>query len=344
MKPCAMSKRQVGVGVAALCALLAEGRNFSRDELNAMLDKLAASPYPKVRMGPQATCYKMAMPQLERFEYVCKKCGSHTVYPENRLRIANMLARYRDEAASLRTFGLDITLDESALCRKCKSAKDLGIPTHGRIISEPTSKREKKSFFWKVGDEVAIKSYGSLYCQVRSVNFECWVNAKYISEDGVLLGSTVNVRTSPSLDGIVYAQFSKGGKLKRLPARSGDPNDWVRVGLPDSFRRFDFGDRVPTRFLGGFSYDEGKFATPSRLGKLAWVINGKCTVVQVDDAKILKAFLTGDKTWAGKFDEQTPVKNSLNRLRELLDPDYTAPKPVAGYVDADVDVGVEGDL
>ncbi len=76
MKPCAMSKRQVGVGVAALCALLAEGRNFSRDELNAMLDKLAASPYPKVRMGPQATCYVMAMPQLERFEYVCKKCGS----------------------------------------------------------------------------------------------------------------------------------------------------------------------------------------------------------------------------------------------------------------------------
>ena len=96
MKPCAMSKRQVGIGVAVLCALLAEGRNVRRDELNAMLDKLAASPYPKVRMGPQATCYVMAMPQLERFEYVCKKCGSHTVYPENRLRIANMLARYRE--------------------------------------------------------------------------------------------------------------------------------------------------------------------------------------------------------------------------------------------------------
>ena len=118
-----MGKRQVGVGVAALCALLAEGRNFSRVELNAMLDKLAASPCPKVHMGPQATCYAVAIPQLERFEHVCKKCGSHTVYPENRLRMANTLARYRDEAASLRTFGLAITLDESALCRKCKAAK-----------------------------------------------------------------------------------------------------------------------------------------------------------------------------------------------------------------------------
>ena len=332
------------VGVAALCALLAEGRNFSRVELNAMLDKLAASPCPKVRMGPQATCYVMAIPQLERFEHVCKKCGSHTVYPENRLRMANTLARYRDESASLRTIGLDITLDESALCRKCKSAKELDIPTHGRIVAESTSSRDRKSFFWKVGDEVEIKSYGSVYCQVRAVNLECWVNAKYISENGVLLGSAVNVRTSPSLGGRSYAQFCKGKKLKRLPARPGDPNDWVRVDLPDPFWMFDFGDRVPTRYLGGFSYDEGEFATPGRMDKLAWVINGKRTVVQVDDAKILKAFLTGNKIWNGKRDEQVPVKSSLNRLRELLDPDYTAPKPVAGYVDADVDVGVEGDL
>ena len=36
-------KTQIGVGLAALSALAAEGKNFDRDELNAMLDKLAAS-------------------------------------------------------------------------------------------------------------------------------------------------------------------------------------------------------------------------------------------------------------------------------------------------------------
>ena len=87
---------QIGIGIAALSALVVEGKDFNRAELNAMLDRLAASPEPKVRRGPQATCYKMAMPQPERFEYVCKKCGTHTVYPMNTRRMANTLARFRD--------------------------------------------------------------------------------------------------------------------------------------------------------------------------------------------------------------------------------------------------------
>ena len=52
-------KTQIEVGVAVLSALAAEGKNFDRDELNAMLDKLAASPEPKVKHGPtgQARAY-----------------------------------------------------------------------------------------------------------------------------------------------------------------------------------------------------------------------------------------------------------------------------------------------
>ena len=110
---------QIGIGIAALSALVVEGKDFNRAELNAMLDRLAASPEPKVRRGPQATCYKMAMPQPERFEYVCRNCGMHTVYPMNTRRMANTLARFRDDAASLRALGLDIALDESMLCQKC---------------------------------------------------------------------------------------------------------------------------------------------------------------------------------------------------------------------------------
>lgn len=82
---------QIGIGLAALSAIAVEGKDFNRDELNAMLDKLAASPEPKVRRGPQATCYTMAMPHPERFEYVCKKCGTHTARIRELLKLLDAL-------------------------------------------------------------------------------------------------------------------------------------------------------------------------------------------------------------------------------------------------------------
>jgi hypothetical protein len=236
---------QIGVGLAALSALAAEGKDFDRAELNAMLDKLAASPEPKVHRGPQATCYKMAMPQPERFEYVCKKCGTHTVYPENVNRMANTLARYRDDVAKLKALGLDIALDESVLCQKCSPTQDF-----------------------------------------------CWINAKYISETGELLGDNVNLRVEPKLESQVLGSVRKyRGPLKRLPAQQGDSKEWVRVESP-------------------FKADS--------IYKLAWVINGTKTTVQSYDAKILNAFLTGQDKWTRDFGEEVSVKGALPRLRELL--------------------------
>ena len=256
---------QIGIGIAALAALAAEGKDFNRTELNAMLDKLAASPEPKVRRGPQATCYRMAMPQPERFEYVCKKCGMHTVYPMNTRRMANTLARFRDDAASLRALGLDIALDESVLCQKCNPFTQ-----------------------------------------------ECWINAKYISETGELLGDNVNIRSAPRSDSQVLRTISRyelsvrkwsnlksghgveyeGARLKRLPARPGDPADWVRI------------DPI----ICGID----------RIEKLAWVINGKRTIVDRYDARIMRAFLTGREKWTRDFGEEVSVKESLPRLRKLL--------------------------
>ena len=40
-------KTELGVSVAVLAALAAHGKDFDRATLNAMLDKLAASPEPK---------------------------------------------------------------------------------------------------------------------------------------------------------------------------------------------------------------------------------------------------------------------------------------------------------
>ena len=71
-------KTQIGVGVAVLSALAAEGKDFDRTELNAMLDKLAASPEPKVRRGPAAMCYSVAIPRPAESVYKCPKCGAVT--------------------------------------------------------------------------------------------------------------------------------------------------------------------------------------------------------------------------------------------------------------------------
>ena len=238
-------KMKIGIGLAALSALAAKGKDFNREELNAMLDKLAASPEPKVRCGPQATCYKMAMPQPERFEYICKKCGMHTVYPENRNQMANTLARYRDEAAKLKALGLDISLDESVLCKKCNPTQEV-----------------------------------------------CWINAKYISETGEVLGDNVNLRAEPKQKSKTLGSVSKySTSLKRLPAQPGDPAEWVRVESP-------------------FKADN--------IYRLMWVINGKKTTVQSYDATILSAFLTGQQKWSRVHGEEVSVKDALPRLRELL--------------------------
>ena len=141
-------KMKIGVGLAALSALAAEGKDFNREELNAMLDQLAASPEPKSATLMMATCYVRAMPRPAGFEYVCKKCGNHTVYLENTRQMANVLARRRDEAASLRALGLDIALDETVLCQKCKSAEELGLPTAGTIVKRPDKGSEAEKFAW----------------------------------------------------------------------------------------------------------------------------------------------------------------------------------------------------
>ena len=93
-------KTELGISVAVLSALAAQGRDFDRAELNAMLDRLAASPEPKVRRGPMAMCYKMVMPDAEEVRFTCPKCGAVTRYESRRLK--NDLGRLRDAVSELR--------------------------------------------------------------------------------------------------------------------------------------------------------------------------------------------------------------------------------------------------
>ena len=333
---------RIGIGFAALSALAAEGKDFDRAELNAMLDKLAASPEPKSATWMMASCYVRVMPRPAGFEYVCKKCGNHTVYLENTRQMANVLARRRDEAASLKALGLDISVDESVLCQKCRSAKELGLPTAGTIVKRPDKGSEAERFAWHIGDKVRItEAYDSGWCRVLPASSNAWVSAEYISENGNILGDGVRIRLAPSLDATVLGSLYKAHPpLKRLPARPDDPVGWACVEWPPEDDHY-LGYSVKSRFIGDLSYDEKDFVAPCRIDKLAWIINGKRVVVNDDDAKILKAFLTGEKTIKDRFGRKTSLKGELRRLRKLLEPGES--DPLIRSFDAD-DVKVEVDI
>ena len=313
-----MKAKMTHIGLAALSALAAEGKDFSREELNAMLDKLAASPEPKTVSMMLASCYVRMMPRAVGFEYVCKACGTHTVYPKNIRSMANVLARRRDEAANLKALGLDIAVDESVLCQKCKSAEELGLPTAGTIVKRPDKGSEAEKFAWHIGDKVRItEAYDSGWCRVLPASSNAWVSAEYISEKGNILGDGVSIRLAPRSDATVLGSLYRAHPpLKRLPARPGDPADWVRVEWPPEDDGY-LGYSVKSRFIGDLSYDEKDFVAPCRIDKLAWIINGKRVVVNDDDAKILKAFLTGEKTIEDRFGRKTSLKGELRRLRKL---------------------------
>ncbi|MBQ2623750.1 MAG: hypothetical protein IJG18_01480 [Kiritimatiellae bacterium] len=324
-------KTQIGVGVAVLSALAAEGKDFDRDELNAMLDKLAASPEPEVRRGPMAMCYAPVIPRPVGFEYICKKCGTHTVYPKNLRFIESTLAHYRDESASLKALGLDITLDESVLCQKCKSEEELGIPKGlgvpiaGTIVGQILKDEARaKELGLANGDRVKIIGpfpLGSAY-YVLPKSKACWINAKYISESGEILGDGVNVRLGPSLDARVVCLVGKSGKpLKRLPAQPGDPAEWVRIEVQVEWfdKIADYGFPVLKSSLSDLAYGDGPSTNPDRIDKLAWVINGKRTIVEESDGELLKQFMKGEVYFRdGSDGESVSMKSQLPRLRELL--------------------------
>ncbi len=116
--------------------LARDGHKFDRAKLDAMLVKLSESPTLEVLDSPRAMCYSIRIAKLERFEYVCKACGTHTIYNKCWPSIRTKLPQCRQGVEVLCAKGLDISLDESPLCMKCRSAKELNIPTRCKIIKE----------------------------------------------------------------------------------------------------------------------------------------------------------------------------------------------------------------
>ena len=150
----------------------------------------------------------------------------------------------------------------------------------------------------------------------------------YAHSDGV------NIRSKPLYLGKVVTKVDKGIVLKRLPAKEGDPKEWVRVEpLPiwkmkeDAEWEMDYGTLVATKDIGGFSCDEAEGAASARFDRLAWVINGKRTIVRTYDARILKAFLTGKTIWKRECGMRFPASGSCWESRRSDDDPSVCRRP-----------------
>lgn len=92
--------------------------SLTKAQLKEMLARIEKSTAPPEKMG--AMCYDMAAPP-ERADYLCPKCGRKTVYVKSMaIMISQDLVSVRRMLLDVKKIAqLDISLDESALCKGC---------------------------------------------------------------------------------------------------------------------------------------------------------------------------------------------------------------------------------
>lgn len=116
-----MIKKTVCITTGIIAALAANAGDLSRADIDAKLKELADKPSP-TKLAPGATCYEVAMPP-NRIEYVCPTCGTKTILKNDTGWLLPNLESYRKQTEELRKLSLDIKIDESALCSKCRQGE-----------------------------------------------------------------------------------------------------------------------------------------------------------------------------------------------------------------------------
>ena len=227
---------------------------------------------------------KLAPPKLEDYTHVCKKCGGTTHYPKSYMEPRSTVEVLRDGCAKLRSLGLDITLDESVLCRHCVSADKLKIPRFATVARRP----EKSNL--RPGDQVEFLYFTNHewgWWRVVPKGNRVWINRKYIDDDGNILGNNVCIRLRPSTEGTWYSRVNKGTKVKVLEARQ----DWVAVEWHNPCP-----DMAPPSCFGEIEYGEGDDASLSRIvNRLEWIIKGRRSRANLNDMDLLLAYMRGQK-------------------------------------------------
>ena len=249
---------------------------------------------------------KLAPPKLEDYSHVCQKCGKTTHYPKSYTEPRSTVEGLRDGCAKLRSLGLDITLDESVLCRHCVSADKLKIPRFAMVVSRP----EKSNL--RPGDKVEYLYFPDpdwKWWSVVPKGNRVWVNRKYIDDEGNILGNNVCIRLRPSTEGTWYSHVNKGTKVKILEAQQ----DWVAVEWHNPWP-----DIVPPSCLGEIEYGEGEDASLSRIvNRLEWIIKERRSRANRNDMELLLAYMRGAKE-VRRGCIMSPIEEYKSRIDELI--------------------------
>ena len=249
---------------------------------------------------------KLAPPKLEDYTHVCKKCGGTTHYPKSYTEPRSTVGRLRDGCSKLRSLGLDVTLDESVLCRHCVSADKLKIPRFATVVMRP----EKSNL--RPGDKVEFLYFTDhewKWWRVVPRGNRVWVNRKYIDDVGNILGNNVCIRLRPSTEGTWYSHVNKGTKVKILEVRQ----EWVAVEWHNPWP-----DIAPPSCFGEIEYGEGEDASLSRIvNRLEWSIKGRRSRANLKDMELLLAYLRGAKNvQVGCL--MSPIEEYKSRIDELI--------------------------
>lgn len=253
---------------------------------------------------------KLAPPKIEDYTYVCKKCGGATHYPKSYTEPRSTVEGLRDGCAKLRSFGLDITLDESVLCRHCVLADKLKIPRFATVRCRP------EKTHWRKGDKVEVvvtERNKTDWWTVVPIGHRFWVNAKYIDANGNILGNNVCIRLRPDLHDSASGHADRNMKMRILPKASGDPVDWVPVEWIEAWST-----PCPSWCFENVEYGEGEDASLDRIFKhLEWTINGKRRRADLFHLRLLLAYMRGQKeVQIGCL--MCPIEDYKPRINELI--------------------------
>ena len=244
-------------------------------------------------------------PKLEDYTHVCKMCGYVTHYPKSYTKPRSMVERLRDGCAKLRSLGLDITLDESVLCRHCVSADKLKIPRFATVVGRADHSNRR------IGDKVEYlySRVGTSWWYVAPRGNRYWVNHRYIDDDGNILGNNVCIRLHPDLKDPADGHANKGDKMKIL-CKDGD---WVGVDW-----RAPYPIPWPASCFGDVEYGEGEDASLSRIvNHFEWSIKGRRSQVNLNDMELLLAYMRGSKKVLRGCIMQ-PIDEYLPEINKLL--------------------------
>lgn len=253
---------------------------------------------------------KLAPPKLEDYTHECKKCGGATHYPKSYTEPRSTVEGLRDGCAKLRSFGLDITLDESVLCRHCVLADKLKIPRFATVRCRP------EKTHWRKGDKVEVvvtERNKTDWWTVVPIGHRFWVNAKYIDANGNILGNNVCIRLRPDLHDSASGHADRNMKMRILPKASGDPVDWVPVEWIEAWST-----PCPSWCFENVEYGEGEDASLDRIFKhLEWTINGKRRRADLFHLRLLLAYMRGQKeVQIGCL--MCPIEDYKPRINELI--------------------------